>query len=389
MYPVAIKIIKNKGNYVRQAQQELSVLEQLNRNDPNDERNVIRVLDNFFFRNHFFIVFELLNADLYSICYHNKFRPFPSEVIFDVAAQVLEALKFTASEGIIHCDLKPENIVLNQREDSLVSCVSLKKNPSSAKDLSRCVLNNKFTGSQMNQYAYKRLKVIDFGSAFVEANAYKQKKFTYIQSRYYRAPEIILGIDNYNYDYSIDVWSFGCILCELKNGFPIFPAQCEGELLERITEYFGDFSSDIIRRSKRAGRFFNKIGDTDEYEMKPNLSKKKRKRHPPCSRTLEAFLGIKGTANPNDDDDGSDSDGPHNNPTKPIQYGSSNNNKEDTNISSLLLQQEFAFLDLIRRCLVIDPKKRITAAAALEHPWIKNWFTIRTATAGKVKIVYK
>ena len=76
--------------------------------------------------------------------------------------------------GVIHCDLKPENIVI--------------------KSYSRC-----------------EIKVIDFGSScFITDNL-----TTYIQSRSYRAPEVILGCE---YDYRIDIWSVGAILAELYTG---------------------------------------------------------------------------------------------------------------------------------------------------------------------------
>jgi len=50
-----------------------------------------------------------------------------------------------------------------------------------------------------------------------------------VQSRFYRCPEIVLGLP---YDNAVDMWSLGCILCELTTGRPIFPAQDENELLE-------------------------------------------------------------------------------------------------------------------------------------------------------------
>jgi dual specificity tyrosine-phosphorylation-regulated kinase 2/3/4 len=82
---------------------------------------------------------------------------------------------------IIHCDLKPENILLKEENKS-------------------------------------GIKVIDVGSGCFEP----KQLYTYIQSRFYRAPEIIFGI---KYTSAIDIWSFGCILIELYTGFPLFPGE--------------------------------------------------------------------------------------------------------------------------------------------------------------------
>jgi len=62
------------------------------------------------------------------------------------------------------------------------------------------------------------LQVIDFGSSCYE----NQRVYTYIQSRFYRAPEVILGA---KYGMAIDMWSLGCILCELLTGHPLLPGE--------------------------------------------------------------------------------------------------------------------------------------------------------------------
>jgi dual specificity protein kinase YAK1 len=76
------------------------------------------------------------------------------------------------------------------------------------------------------------LKVIDFGSACFEGHAV----FQYIQSRYYRSPEVLLGLP---YDPAIDMWSLGCIAAELFLGIPIFPGNCEYDQLAKIFEILG------------------------------------------------------------------------------------------------------------------------------------------------------
>jgi dual specificity tyrosine-phosphorylation-regulated kinase 2/3/4 len=64
------------------------------------------------------------------------------------------------------------------------------------------------------------IKVIDYGSACM----WNERIYTYIQSRFYRAPEVILGIP---FTAAIDMWSFGCILAELYTGYPLFPGESE------------------------------------------------------------------------------------------------------------------------------------------------------------------
>ena len=59
------------------------------------------------------------------------------------------------------------------------------------------------------------LRLIDFGSACFE----QEQVYTYIQSRFYRSPEVLLGIP---YDLAIDMWSLGCILVEMHTGEPLF-----------------------------------------------------------------------------------------------------------------------------------------------------------------------
>lgn len=90
-----------------------------------------------------------------------------------------------AEHKIVHCDLKPENILLCHPNKS-------------------------------------GIKVIDFGSGTYE----KEQYYTYIQSRYYRAPEVILGV---RYSPAIDMWSMGCILYELFTGTPLFTGEDEHE----------------------------------------------------------------------------------------------------------------------------------------------------------------
>jgi serine/threonine protein kinase len=106
-----------------------------------------------------------------------------------MSSQILDALIVLRDASIIHCDLKPENILLA---------------PPAA------------SGGALGQ-----LKLIDFGSACFETRTV----YSYIQSRFYRSPEVLLGL---SYSASIDMWSFGCVAAELFLGLPLFPGACLG-----------------------------------------------------------------------------------------------------------------------------------------------------------------
>lgn len=77
--------------------------------------------------------------------------------------------------------------------------------------------------------------------------------YTYIQSRFYRSPEVILGLP---YSMPIDMWSFGCILAELYTGYPLFPGENEVEQLACIMEVLGLPSGNVLDQATRRRLFF-------------------------------------------------------------------------------------------------------------------------------------
>ena len=102
-------------------------------------------------------------------------------------------------------------------------------------------------------YFYFFFQVIDFGSSCYE----HQRVYTYIQSRFYRAPEVILGA---RYGMPIDMWSLGCILAELLTGYPLLPGEDEGDQLSCIIELLGMPPQKLLDQSKRAKNFISSKG---------------------------------------------------------------------------------------------------------------------------------
>ena len=97
-------------------------------------------------------------------------------------------------------------------------------------------------------------QVIDFGSSCYE----HQRVYTYIQSRFYRAPEVILGA---RYGMPIDMWSLGCILAELLTGYPLLPGEDEADQLSCIIELLGMPPQKLLDQSKRAKNFISSKGN--------------------------------------------------------------------------------------------------------------------------------
>ncbi|KAK6936483.1 Protein kinase domain [Dillenia turbinata] len=222
---VAVKVIKNQPAYYQQALVEVSILTTLNKKfDPEDKHHIVRIYDYFVFRRHLCISFELLDQNLYELIKINHFRGLSLSIVQLFSKQILCGLALMKEAGIIHCDLKPENILL---------CTSVKP---------------------------AELKIIDFGSACME----DRTVYSYIQSRYYRSPEVLLG---YQYNTAIDMWSFGCIVAELFLGLPLFPGASEFDLLRRMIEILGGQPPDhVLKEAKNTSKFFKCIGSVHHVE---------------------------------------------------------------------------------------------------------------------------
>lgn len=213
---IALKMVRNEKRFHRQAQEEIRILEHLKKQDRDNTMNIIHMYENFTFRNHICITFELLSMNLYELIKKNKFQGFSLQLVRKFAHSMLQCLDALFKNRIIHCDLKPENILLKQQGRS-------------------------------------GIKVIDFGSSCYE----HQRIYTYIQSRFYRAPEVILGG---KYGMPIDMWSLGCILAELLTGYPLYPGEDEGDQLATIIELNGMPPQKLLETSKRARNFISSKG---------------------------------------------------------------------------------------------------------------------------------
>ncbi|XP_027710994.1 dual specificity tyrosine-phosphorylation-regulated kinase 1B isoform X2 [Vombatus ursinus] len=214
---VAIKIIKNKKAFLNQAQIELRLLELMNQHDTEMKYYIVHLKRHFMFRNHLCLVFELLSYNLYDLLRNTHFRGVSLNLTRKLAQQLCTALLFLATPelSIIHCDLKPENILLCNPKRSAI-------------------------------------KIVDFGSSCQLG----QRIYQYIQSRFYRSPEVLLGTP---YDLAIDMWSLGCILVEMHTGEPLFSGSNEVDQMNRIVEVLGLPPAPMLEQAPKARKYFDRL----------------------------------------------------------------------------------------------------------------------------------
>ncbi|PFH33378.1 putative cell-cycle-associated protein kinase DYRK2 [Besnoitia besnoiti] len=278
---VALKVVRNKKHFHAQGCVEVSTLQKVLEGDKDERGNVIHMKEHFIFRSHLVITFELLDINLYEFLKRNTFRGLSSLAIRSIGIQLLQALRLLKRHRIVHCDLKPENIVLK----------------------------NKLKSS---------IKVIDFGSSCPEG----EMPYSYIQSRFYRSPEVLLGL---SYGCPIDMWSLGCVLAELHNGHPLFAGENEKDQINCMMEILGPPPMYIIAKSPRRRLFFDSAGDP-----KPHVNSHGKGRRP-----------------------------------------------SSADLSTALQTDDEPFVDFIRECLHWDPVLRITPEQALQHRWVKQFKTMR------------
>jgi len=265
---VAVKIVKNKPAFTRQSTTEIDVFRALNDSKSKSSSGVpdslVTLLCYFMHRSHLCLVFEQLGQNLYEILKQRQFRGLPLTCVQSIVSQILQGLRDISQKHIVHSDLKPENILLTSLKGSndLIAAGEsrkshAKKNSStcSTKECCSSGIDSTSAGENLSHSDSSetfKVKLIDFGSASFEGYV----SHDYIQSRFYRSPEVLTG---QAYDSVIDMWSLGCVAAELFLGLPILPGIHEHDQLCRITEMIAALPEWMLDHGTKVKKYYIKF----------------------------------------------------------------------------------------------------------------------------------
>ncbi|TPP53435.1 Protein kinase domain family protein [Leishmania donovani] len=329
---VCLKIINNTKDFFDQSLDEIRLLTLLNRQKDPDDAHIVRLIDAFYYKEHVMLVTELLRDTLYDYGKYNREEEkefyFTLPRLRRLTRQIVEALTYVHSLNLIHTDLKPENIMF----------VSY----------SRCIV-----------------KVIDFGSSCFLSDHLS----SYIQSRSYRAPEVVLGCD---YDGRIDVWSLGAILVEMVTGDVLFTSDTVPEMLARIVYVCGTpFPRRMLWEGRHTSDYINKFGCIYEYgggadgqHDRPEKGDTDDGEEPYCLYTPVPTMAPHTCASSRKSRAAAAVPPPPRTTTAPYSVL-----REKLAAANMVDEEFIAFVEA---CLMLDHKKRPTSAELLEHPFIRD-----------------
>uniref|UniRef100_A0A3Q0QTT7 Serine/threonine-protein kinase PRP4 homolog n=1 Tax=Amphilophus citrinellus TaxID=61819 RepID=A0A3Q0QTT7_AMPCI len=292
---VAVKIIRNNELMHKTGLKELEFLKKLNDADPDDKFHCLRLFRHFYHKQHLCLVFEPLSMNLREVLKkYGKDVGLHIKAVRSYSQQLFLALKLLKRCNILHADIKPDNILVNESKTILKLC--------------------------------------DFGSASHVAD---NDITPYLVSRFYRAPEIIIGKP---YDYGIDMWSVGCTLYELYTGKILLPGSSNNHMLKLAMDLKGKMPNKMIRK----GLFKDQHFDQNLNFLYIEVDKVTEREKVTVMSTI--------------------------NPTKDLLADMIGGQRLPEDQRKKVMQLK----DLLDGTLMLDPAKRISINQALQHPFIQE-----------------
>lgn len=249
------------------------------------------------------MVFELMACSVYQLIRRGKYKKgLPPEIVYNISLQIIKGIKDIHNKlKIIHTDIKPENILIKGYEKNIKYIInevdkynlsnmykelldneknnfllSLKKtkNIKKLKQIVRNKMKDQVISmmDQIKQSSESEMElededlnniqvvISDFGS-IIDLNDYNKK--AEIQTRYYRAPEIVLKC---GFNEKCDIWSLGCSIYEILTGDILFDPEKDDTYsrdfhhIYWFYEICGDIPKWMIEKSDKKKDFFNKNG---------------------------------------------------------------------------------------------------------------------------------
>jgi len=322
---VAVKVIRANDRMTKAAELEVALLKRLNAADKDGSSHIIKLHDTFVYRKHFCLVFECMWGDLRSaLKTFTKNKGMTLLAVRSYTKQLLSACKHMMKCKIIHCDIKPDNILISKGHNAVKFC--------------------------------------DLGTA-VELSGINATP--YLGSGYYRAPEIVLGCD---WCYPIDTWALAATLVEIFSGKILMPSKSNNQHLKLIMEYKGKIPGKVI---KKGTPLVWKNHFTDELDFKFAEESKLAKEMPvdddagdaEPEKVIRLITDL--AAKRSLKDVCMERVGPEKRQSEKL---------EDRDY----VRRAGQFADLLELMLALDPDKRITPSDALQQPFCQDLRPKRT-----------
>ncbi|KAI0199183.1 kinase-like domain-containing protein [Astrocystis sublimbata] len=274
---VAIKMMRNNDALRKGGFTEIAILQKINDADPENRKHIVKFDRHFEHKSHLCLAFENLSLNLREVL-----KKFGNNIGINLSAtrayahQIFVALAHLRKCSIVHADLKPDNILVNETRNVLKLC-----------DLDHS-----------------------------------------------RMP----------YDYAIDMWSIGCTLYELYTGKILFAGDSNNQMLKAIMEIRGKFSPKLFKRGELSHQHFDELGNFVSVEQDKTLGKT-------TARTLTIVKPTRDLR------------------TRLLAVSGGMTDTESRDLNH--------FIDLLERCLALNPDKRITPSEALKHPFFLSRGALR------------
>ncbi|KAG8001366.1 Homeodomain-interacting protein kinase 2 [Nibea albiflora] len=212
---VAVKIHKEKGDVSKVIRKERKMLKAIRTLD-SDKNNIVNFIEGFRFNNLSCLAFEMLDRSLWDLMKERRWIPLSLNEMRPIIQQLMVAFDALKSRGILHTDLKPDNVMLVNHQDQPF-----------------------------------KIKLIDFGLA---RQVSKVCIGTMMQPSSFRAPEVTLG---FPLTEAVDMWGVGCIMGFLYFGTELFPRDCSYNLIRTIVHLLGQPHDDLLSAGLYSWSYFS------------------------------------------------------------------------------------------------------------------------------------